>query len=355
MFCEESTVKNFKNIKNIKVNWSPKLNLLVGPNGVGKTNILESFHILTGWGPFKSLRRSPLLNWNTDETRGVLKGIFQGEESVTVQSLVTTRCSMRFDGKRSNCGSIRYRIPALAFLPGDLALIEGTPGIRRRFLDIMCALLYPVYAIKLTEYRRGIRHKKALLMERRSVKLVDRSLAPLAEFLWICRQKAVIAIEMGLRGVRDLLPESIGLTLAPGGGASGYDVKTWYGESSDRCSHRERFAGRPLIGPHRDDLVLTARGMNVSMRFSRGQRRRASLALIMAAGWAVERKLRRAPILLLDEVASELDSHGREIIVDVLHRSGWQVFAATAEDDLVNWPGVRWSIRDGELREGNIK
>jgi DNA replication and repair protein RecF len=349
VFFSESGTRNFRNLETGRIKWDRKLNLLIGPNGAGKTNILESLHILTGWGPFKSLRKSPLLNWDSDESRGFLEGTFEGEEDVLVQSSVTSRCAMKCDGKRSNCASIRFRVPALAFLPGDLALIEGGPSVRRRFLDVLCALLYPIYALKLTEYRRAVRHKRALLSEGRSTELIDSVMAPMAEWIWTCREKASLAVTMGLESFSNLLPGPIELALSRGGIGLAGNNPIGYIEGVRSRRRAEIGSGRPLVGPHRDDLTIDASGMEASSRFSRGQRRRTSLAMVMAAGWAVERKLRRSPILLLDEVASELDQSGREITVETLVSSGWQIFAATAEDDLIRWPGSLWTVREGRI------
>lgn len=82
---------------------------------------------------------------------------------------------------------------------------------------------------------------------------------------------------------------------------------------------------------------------------SRGQRRRTAVALMLAAGWAVERKLRRKPLLILDEIAAELDDRGRNILIDALVESSWQVFAATAESSMNGWPGTVWQVRQGNI------
>ena len=75
-----------------------------------------------------------------------------------------------------------------------------------------------------------------------------------------------------------------------------------------------------------------------------------AVALMMAAGWAVQRKLRREPILLLDEVAAELDEGGRAVLVESLAERKWQVFAATAESAFDSWPGATWAVSGGEVR-----
>lgn len=350
MYCSESGSSNFRNLETGRHSWDSGLNLLAGPNGAGKTNLLETIHILTGWNPFKGLRKSPLVCWDSQDRRGWLEGRFEGEEEVLVQTSVSSRCFMKCDGKRSNCTSIRFRIPALAFLPGQMALIEGGPAVRRRFLDVLCALLYPLYGVKITEYRRLVKHKRAMLINRESTDLADRTMAPIAAWIWNCREKAVNALKYGLSAFEELLPAPVTLELLHGGAGTDLQDDEMFFKALRLNRSRESGSRRPLVGPHRDDILISGNGREASSVFSRGQRRRTALALVMAAGWTVNRRLRRSPVLLLDEIASELDQEGREIMVSALVKSRWQVFAATAEDNLPDWPGSIYNVGDGLIR-----
>lgn len=254
---------------------------------------------------------------------------------------------MKCNGSRSNCSSIRVKIPTLSFLPGDLALIEGSPAVRRRFIDVLCAILYPVYAFRLTEYRRAIAHKRILLGSGKSTMIADRVIAPAASWIWSCREKAVRAIEMGLEASLSLPPGPVSFSMERGGAGLKEAGDEDYLLSVEKNSKREKGSLRPLVGPHRDNFKVLSNGIPASAVFSRGQRRRASLSLVIAAGWAVQTKLKRKPILLLDEVASELDQEGRRAVVSTLAALQWQVIAATAEGDMIDWPGTIWSASEG--------
>lgn len=347
MFFKETGNRNFKNLETGRILWDPGLNLISGPNGSGKTNLIETLSILSGWGPFKQGGRVDLLNWSSRESRGFLQAQVGGEEEVLLESSVTSRCFMKCDGKRSNCSNIRVKVPTLSFLPGDLALLEGSPSVRRRFLDVLCAIIYPLYALRLTEYRRAVSHKKALLDSGRPTNIADKAMAPMASWIWGCRERAVKAIGMGLEASLSLPPGPMSFSMIRGGGGLSDDGEEDYRLSVERHARRERGSLRPLVGPHRDEFRITSGGMAASSAFSRGQRRRASLSLVIAAGWAVQAKLRRKPILLLDEVASELDHAGRGITVETLNSLGWQVIAATAEGEIIDWPGAVWTAERG--------
>ena len=134
------------------------------------------------------------------------------------------------------------------------------------------------------------------------------------------------------------------------GGGSGTEnpLDDWW-KSLETWSERERRSCLSLVGPHRDDLLVRTGGREAAVFFSRGQIRRASVALMLAAGKAVEARLRRKPLILLDEIASELDGEGRKITVASLEGTGWQVVAAAAEMPGEEWPGSMWKVEEGAV------
>jgi DNA replication and repair protein RecF len=332
-----------------RLEWAAGLNLLVGNNGSGKTNALEAIHILSGWGPFRSSRKSFLVNWDTEEKQAYLRGYFSGETNLDIVATVGEKNIIQCDGKRITHGNVRSLIPALAFLPGDLAIVDGAPSVRRQFLDRLCALLFPLYVRKMSDCRRALRHRVILLRERKDPSLTSKVLAPLVSWIWSTRAAAVDLLKIGIQEFRILLPSDIVLTFERGGALDLQDPMQDYWESVRKWKEKEHITGVPQVGPQRDDMIITTKGQPVSIVMSRGQRRRTAVALMLAAGWAVERKLRRKPLLILDEIAAELDDRGRNILIDALVESSWQVFAATAESSMNGWPGTVWQVRQGNI------
>ncbi len=346
MQCSEFLLRNFRNLFSGRVFWGPGLNLLMGRNGSGKTNCLEGLHLLLGWGPFGDRRN--LLAWDGTEKNAFLTGNFSGEEDLFLALSLGGSTMVKCDGKRSSFPEIRLRVPALAFLPRDMNLMDGPPSGRRSFLDRLCALLYPLYARRLNDFRKAVRHRTILLRQGKKTAVTSRAMAPLAVWIWEARERAVRLLEEGLDGLGELLPASLELSLHRGGAGrkSDFSEDWWSSLAAERP--RECRCCLPIVGPHRDDLRIESGGRDAAVFFSRGQKRRASVALMIAAGRSVEGRLRRKPILLLDEIASELDEEGRRFTVSTLERTGWQVIAAAAEQ-IVPWPGTLWSVEKGSI------
>ncbi len=340
---------NFRNISQISVEWDSGLNLLSGENGAGKTNVLESLHILTGWGPFGGAKIYDTVKWNCETAR--LAAQAEGERSTVVEATISSRASLRIDGKISRWGDLRNNVQSLAFLPHDIALIEGSPAVRRRFLDVLCALYYPLYARKISDYRKIVAHRRYLLSLGHPVTVTQATMAELAVWVWKCRLEVVEKLKKCLKEWENLLPSPLEIELKRGGSCGSEDLLEDFQRSCTFCEARERASCTPLVGPHRDELLLTCEGKSAAGSLSRGQRRRTALALTLAAGRAVQIRYRSSPVLLFDEVTSELDGRGRDILLECFERTGWQIFAATAENFPRDFKGTTWKVSSGSLEK----
>ena len=346
MRCVSLRLHNFRNIKTGEIQWSEGLNLLLGDNGSGKTNCLEALHLLLGWGPIGDRRDVP--TWG-GSGRAFITGQFAGEEEALLAMGVGASSVLKYNGRRCSCSEARSVAPSLAFLPSDMALLDGAPSRRRSFIDRLCALLWPLYALRLSDFRRAVRHRVALLRRGGDLGPLSEAMAPLASWIWGARESAVAALSEELLRVGELLPAPLDLALSRGGaGRVESRLDDWW-ESLDAAGPRERACCTPLVGPHRDDIEFMCGDIPASSRLSRGHKRRASAALVIAAGRCIVRRLRRAPLLLIDEMASELDRAGREIFVESLRATGWQVIGTAAEAVIPDWPGRVIRVRGGVL------
>lgn len=340
--------EGFRNLKPRRLEWTKGLHLLLGANGSGKTNILEALHVMTGWGSLRGERVEDLKKWGGAERGTFLSGAFSGEEEIEIRVGIGARIVMKSGNSSIRASHLRPLVPSLIFLPGDLSLVEGSPSVRRRLLDRLCALLFPVYAQRLHEYSRALRQRNASIKYGKNMTAAARVMAPLAAWIWACRLAAADLICNGLDYTGILLPEGVSVTLKRGSlGLEDLHEDFW--ESLKATEKEEKCSGVCRVGPQRDDLEIRFGERDAARCFSRGYRRRIAVALLLASGRAVERKMRKKPILLLDEVTAELDHEGRERLITSLVQTGWQVFATTAEECSPEWPGTTWSVGDGDV------
>ncbi|GAB6281083.1 MAG: AAA family ATPase [Thermovirga sp.] len=342
--------EGFRNLKPRRLDWTKGLHLLLGPNGSGKTNILEALHVMTGWGALRGERVPDLCNWKGSARGTFLTGEFSGEEDIEVRVGIGSRIIMKSGNSSIRASHLRPLVPSLIFLPGDLSLVEGSPSVRRRLLDRLCALLFPVYAQRLHEYSRALRQRNASVKYGKNMMSAARVMAPIAAWIWSCRLAAADLMTNGLTETGNLLPCGISIVLKRGSiGLEDLHEDFW--ESLKVSEKTEKYSGVCAVGPHRDDLEIRFGDRDAARCFSRGYRRRIAVSLLLSSGRAVERKMRKKPILLLDEVTAELDHEGRESLIRTLVDTGWQVFATTAEECSPEWPGRVWNVGEGDVRE----
>jgi DNA replication and repair protein RecF len=335
--------------------------------------MLESLAVLSGWGAFAGNRTSSLVCWDPDEAGGgaLLAARAEGERAFEVKASITTRLSFRVDGERASYSGLRSLLPSLIFLPRDIDLLDGPPSLRRLFIDRLCALISPPYARRLAEYRQILRQRTVLLRSPRPNRTAfEATTLPLIRFGgWIraVRRGVVDLLEGELAEEHALLPCVVVIALEHRGSGAEIPVpgravsdKTPGGIDSSPFEEslaadlranleRERHAGTPLVGPHRDDLSFSCSGRSAALSLSRGQKRRTVAAMILAAGRVIRSQTRISPILLLDDVAAELDAVGRNLMGRALAASGWQVFLTGAENPFPDEESTIVPLQDGVI------
>lgn len=341
---------NFRNLEPREIKWSPGLNLLMGKNGSGKTNVLEGINIISGWGPLeRGTMAASMATWNSGVSDIRLSGQHDGEFGETVNVRIAGRCMIKLDGKAVSATELRYRFPVLAFLPCDMAIVEGPASCRRRVLDMLLALFIPSYAVRLNDYRRGMKHKSVLLRRGMPTEMVDRAAAPLAAWLWKMREEGTALLCECMNEINGIVPAKLSLAFRRGGAGNTCFREEDFRTSIFSAKEKEKALKIPLVGPHRDDILILSDGRPASESLSRGYRRRAAISLMLAACDGIKRKLGKSPVLLLDEVTAELDEAGRKALFSSLEDRCTQVFAATAEPNVGGLRGKVYTVEAGRV------
>ena len=330
-----SVLRDFRSLRRARFDWAPGLNLILGPNGSGNTNLRESLNVLSGWGTFG--RTAGAVSWGCGGA-ALLGARVSGEEEHELQVRISTRMTPRVDEKRVTCTDLRLVAPSITFLPTDINLIDGSPSVRRLFVDRLCALCSPPYARRLSEFHQISRHRVALLKQGRDVLRTNLPFARLGGWIMEARRYFMAQLSTFPGGALPF-PFSFSMTpeLAPGEDSPGTKYLL---RALEETAERERYAQRPLVGPGRDDLEIVSGEHPASESLSRGQKRRLVLSLILRAGRMIERLLRRKPILLFDDLAAELDTGGRQAAGAALLDTGWQVFITGTENPFTELPAA---------------
>ena len=359
MHLRRLAVSDFRSWETAELDLTPGITVLVGPNGVGKTNLVEAAGYLATLGSHRVATDAPLIRRGAE--RAVVRGqvVHLGRE-LSVELEIT---SGRANRARVNRAPAKPRdvlgiLRTVLFAPEDLALVRGDPGERRRFLDDLLVARYPRYASVRADYDRVLRQRAALLKSARSggdlrtLDVWDGHLANHGAALLAGRLELVAAIAPhAVAAFAEVAPSSppIALTYRCSVDieSGALEAALLEGLARVRCQEVER--GVCLVGPHRDDLELGLGEGPAKGYASHGE----SWALALALRLASYRLLRDddvEPVLILDAVFAEHDARRRRALAEVARRAE-QVLVTVAVDEDVPavLDGVRYTVGDGRV------
>lgn len=337
------------------------LSILLGPNGAGKTNLLEAIYFGCTGRSCRTANDRELVRFGAGTTRVVVNVDGDGgPHELAVGFTPGEPKRMTVDGAAvERLLDSPHRPLVSVFLPDRLDLVKGAPTLRRAHLDQFVAALWPARVAARRAYSQALAQRNALLgriregrLSRGSLAAWDERLAAAATELMADRRRAAelltdpfveLADRLGLDG-------EVGVAYRPRSRAD--DVQGFVAELAERLdSDLERgFSGH---GPHRDELVLTRERRELRVYGSQGQQRLGLLALLLAERAAISALRPTVPLLLLDDVMSELDPGRRAALIDFLRESGGQALITTT--DLEQLPGAdqegvaRLFVVDGQL------
>lgn len=327
---------------------SPGLNLIYGPNGSGKTNLLEAIHYLALGKSFLASKDSYTLRFGAPFFD--LRGTFHSDGRSPIEIRVVFKPD---EGKRifvngaplDRLADLVGRVPIVVFAPVDHSLTDGPPEERRRFLDNTLSQARPAYLNGLMKYRRTLKQRNAVLSAGRSVR--PELLAPWNEefvrggvLISQARAKFVAEFARYLDQAWNLI-ESIGErpTIEYNGFASisdwhdTEDVARRFRARLEQSHASEKSMRRTLVGPHRDELTFRLNDVEVRRFASQGQHRTFGMALKLAKYLYLRDVTEKTPLLLLDDVFGDLDQHRQNVFLDLLQNSLMGQSIITTADD----------------------
>jgi DNA replication and repair protein RecF len=361
------SLADVRNYETLEVGLEPGVNAFVGPNGQGKTNLVEAVAYLSTLGSHRVATDAPLVRRGAE--RAVIRAdVTRDDRSLLLEIEVTPGRANRARINRAPVTKTREILGILrtvVFAPEDLALVKGDPGERRRFLDDLLVQRHPRLAGTRADYDRVLRQRNALLKSSgaarrtnlddvvRTLEAWDEQLSRLgAEIITARRELTAALAPLASQAYQELVPASdtIGLRYrsviddveAP-------DVTAALLSEIDRRRKEELDRGVTLVGPHRDDVDVTLGPAPLKGYASHGESWSAALALRLAA-YDLLTAESGAPVLVLDDVFAELDARRRAHLAErVTEAPQVLITAAVADDVPAAMAGTWFDVVDGTV------
>ena len=367
MILKELKLTNFRNYGSAAIEWSPGVNIIRGDNAQGKTNLLEAIGFLS---TFSSFRRSTTLEMIKKERDFFLirsNFVSQNtEHSINVAYSVDKKYKVRLDGvDKKRVAPLVGFLNTVVFSPDDLMLMKGRPDDRRRFLDGEIIQTAPESHVLFSRYQKALKQRNSLLkngeFSQREDLLAayDRQLAENGAMILI-RRKDVIErllplVRLAHRRITDGNEE---LLLEYEGGIPGFfekkhTLEQWQDAFLEELKIRRDVdfqRGFTTFGPHRDDIRFFINGDDIRRFGSQGQQRTASLALKIGELELMKGQRGEYPLLLLDDVLSELDEKRREALISVI-TGKVQTFVTDTGSEKLFSDAMEYRVNSGEIQK----
>ena len=351
MHLHNIQIRQFRNIRRAEFDLGSMVTLMIGANGQGKTNALNAIATLAMQRYPSGLQDHDVVSWELEPWMELLgKWRFSDGRWLTVRYAVDRREKVR----RVKEGP---KMPVVWFSPSDLRLLQGGPGYRRDFLDQVCSTLYPRYGRTLHLYERAVAQKNRGLKDNwpfPALETFNQILAEHGSVLWELRSMMLKMMIPEVYRVHQRLAEGheVTMQLKPGGVAG--EVPTSPGDMMKRMHARfdeERSRFMCLVGPHRDDLIIHLNGHLATTSASQGQQRTLALSVKLATFHLYHQQLNVRPLVLLDDVLSELDPSRRDHLLEIMADGDQQTVITDTE---ARWYSalqpVVYRVDNGEIR-----
>ncbi len=358
MYIRSVQVDSFRNLESQKIELAKGVNLLIGDNGQGKTNLLEAIHLLS---TLKSFRPATIMEMiQRERKRAELSASFMASGVPTTLRLRLEKGGRRlWMGQRQISGVSEYlgKLNVVAFTPDDLAMIKGNPSTRRRFLDRSTFLFHPEHLKTVQSFSAALRSRNRLLAQKGSC---DRLQLDSFTEIFATHGSAVSKRRMEqidcLRSpaINNIQELSDGAMQAQMIFRPGWNVDSGEGIEALRNNlkknlDRDMLRGTTTAGPQMDDFELLIDGSSARRFSSQGQQRACAVALLLSLVEEVVARGGEQPVVLLDDVSSELDSGVRGRLFERVNAIGGQILVTTTDDRLVQ------ELRDGAERVFSVR
>ncbi len=375
MIITKIYIRNFRNIKEAELSFDKDLNIFVGKNAQGKTNLMEALSVCLG-GSFRHVRFSQYIPADDQKAEVMIRLYFTDDENirenVVEYSINSGKVSVKYNGLKMNDAAELYGVlKYVVFIPEHLNLIKGSPELRRNYLDDVAVMQTKTHLKKLSRYNRGLKQRNNILsFIYPNISIAELS-AQLASWNEVLAGEG-INVTYGRLKYFDFLKEYAAEMYSQlTEGAEKLDMDYYssifktesinfndvnlllkkYITEMDNNLESEMKLRYTLAGIHRDDVNFYINGMAARDFASQGQLRSAALALKLSEAEIIRRKNKTCPVVILDDILSELDHVRRNFVINNIEKS--QVFITCCNiDDLSSLKnGKTWVTENGTFNE----
>lgn len=320
MYIKEIYVKNFRNYREQKVILNENANVFYGNNAQGKTNILEALYFAALGRSFRTYKESELIKFNHEYSNIIINYVKNGREnSIEINLNKGNKKVIKVNGIKINKNSeLVGNINLVIFSPDDITILKQGPALRRKFLDVLISQLKPKYMFELLEYNKILDNRNAILKSRKidTIDIWNEQLANKMEIIYKYREEYINKIQQKLKVIHPGLTdnkEEITIKYK-----TNFTNKDEFLAMLKLNEQNDLFKGYTTEGAHREDFEILINDKSLNLYGSQGQHRTAVLSLKIAELNIIKEEIGENPVLLLDDVTSELDEQRVMSIFDVV-------------------------------------
>ncbi|MFA7576832.1 MAG: DNA replication and repair protein RecF [Candidatus Muiribacteriota bacterium] len=350
MILKSLFVKNFRNIEEEQSDFSENFNIFFGKNGQGKTNFIESIYFSGMSKSFKTRNFNDII-MNQDKKNSIYtSGIFYYNKTVKKieNKIDNSSRELMVNSLATDFSELLNYNSFITFLPDDLRIIKGEPGYRRKFLNETASFIYPGYYPALLKYSKILLNRNMLLKKRQNYRIWDEMFIETANYILDKRKKVIEEFCKEFSRIYSVIADNDTELKIDYRGHDNIDQKI-----VDKNRLKDESLGYVSFGPHRDDLIIKMDNFNVKNTASQGQIRTLVLTMKIAQTLTIEKIKKDKPVIILDDVLSELDINRQRNLINLLKDKG-QIFI-TANDINKNIIELMENYKIFHIREGKIE
>lgn len=362
MFLKKLQATGFRNLDSLSLEFSENVNIIFGENGQGKTNLLEAIWLLSGNKSFRGAQDRDFFNFDSenffigasvcDEEKEFSLKIGAQNGGTVIKKVV--RDEKNYKTTRALLGAL----PMTVFSPDDLEIIKAGPSERRNYCDLLLATLFPIYSKTLSRYNRILSQKNAALKSDfpENAELFNEQLVLFGASVIKSRIELIKRLTpyaqkcfFDMAGEKDSIELKYSCSFIDDNELSEEQIRKIFKNKLVDNAFKEKAAEAALYGPHRDDVEIFINGKKARSYASQGQQRSAVLALLLAKTELIKNQTGKTPIILLDDVMSELDLKRRNYLSQKI--KGFQVFITCCQQEFEISAGKKFFVENGKILE----